>query len=230
MVKPTFESLYEETVILINKRESSWLPTSTAFEDVRQDLLLYIFKVFDSYDPKRPYENWCNVVITRQIRNMLRQKVYRYARPCVAANSYGTPCSFNLGGDRCGHTPSGVQCAECHFYRTWEKKKQKKFAIAVPLSIENHVNEAHNVQSEFIDFTSAKKVIDVKIMQYLTKEEAKIYRLMFIKGLDAKVVGKRMGYSKPKNSDIPGYLLIRKAEARFYELARQIIAEENLTT
>ncbi len=239
-----FKEASTELQQLINKRRSSWKLTSVMdFDDVSSIILAHIWNNFAQYDEAQPLDRWANTIITSQLKNLLRNHLYKDSRPCVAANSYGSPCTFNTGGNGCSWTKtkgsgSGVQDCSCQFYAKWEKKKRDRQAIASPISLDdtgtdgNPITSLHErlsgSPSEFLDYEGAKEVIDKKILPLLDKEEAKIYRLLIIEKLDMKVVGKRMGYKKQKNSKIPGYLILREAKMRFVKLAKTIIDKENL--
>lgn len=230
-----FKENYEEIKKLVEKRRATWRLTTLAWEDVSAILIERIWTQFHLYDPTKPLDRWVNTLITNTLHNLLRDNLYRVAKPCNAANAYGAPCAYNLGCGRCAWTEkngsgSGMQDSSCAFYAKWEKKKQAKFAIATPLSIENHTDESHSIQSDFLDIDRAKSVIDSKILSHLSSEEAKIYNLLFIQHLDEKKVGEIMGYKKQSNSDICGYLQIRAATIKIKKVARQIISEEGLAS
>lgn len=243
-----FKEASTELQQLINKRRSSWKLTSVMeYDDVASIILAAIWDNFKSYDPNQPLDRWANTVITNQIHNLLRKHLYKNSKPCLAAGSYGAPCVFNMGGNGCRWTKenpkgsgSGIQDCSCWAFARWTKKKREKQAILSPVSLDNTGTDSDPILSLheqlpsnpaiFFDYDKPKQVIDEKIMPQLNKEEAKIYRLLYIEKLDMKVVGKRMGYKKQKNSKIPGYLILREAKMRFTQLAREIIEKENLCT
>lgn len=241
-----FKEASTELQQLIGKRKNSWKLTSVMdFDDVASEILAHIWKVFNQYDPLQPLDRWANTVITSQLKNLLRNHLWKNSRPCVAASSYGSPCVFNTGNNGCRWTKenpkgsgSGIQDSSCWAYARWEKKKRDKQAIASPISLDDTGSESDPVlplhdklassPSSFIDYEGAKLVIDQKIIPRLDKEQAKIYHLLYVRKLDMKEVGKRMGYKRQKNSKIPGYLILREAKLHFAQLAKKIIEEENL--
>lgn len=228
-IEARFNVAVPELKAIIERRRNSWHVTSIMeWADVSSILLTRLYQKFHLYDPEQPLDRWANTVISNAINNLLRNNVFRTARPCISATPYGANCSYNLGGDLCGWTPSGKQCSQCSFFKAWEQKKQFKHAISVPLSIENHIDESHSLQNDFVDIDKAKEVIDEKIIVKLDREEAKIYRFLYIKGMSMEEVGKKLGYKKQKNSDIPGYLILRSAISKFKILAKEIIDEEGL--
>jgi hypothetical protein len=226
-----FNAHYPEIQRLIDKRQSSWRLSTLPWEDASIIILEHIWRNFGSYDTARPLDRWVNTVITNTINNLLRDGLYKTARPCIAATCYGNSCAYNLGGTKCGWTKSGEQDSSCRFYAEWERKKKNKFAVANPLSIENHVDESHNMQCDFVDVENAKKVLDENIKRRLTKEEYRMYVLLFVKNLEPKVVGKKMGFKKKDENnkdEIPGYLQIRNARLKIEEVSKQILSEQGI--
>lgn len=224
---------------LIGKRKNSWTLTAVIeWQDVASIILNKLYVGFWRYDPIRPLDHWANVVITNALNNLVRDNLVKILRPCLSANSYGARCFYNEGGNQCGWTKSGVQDSSCKFMAAWEKKKKSKHAIATPLSLddagldESSPHSFHDTLSSDpgigLDFEGAKKTIDAKMLKLLDKNEATLYRLLYIRNLTPEVVGKKMGYKKQANSDIPGYLKIRKSMERFREMAAYIISQEGL--
>lgn len=224
-----FREHYEEFKALVDKRRSKWRATSIMeWEDVHSHLLTHIFRRLDQYDEDRPLDRWVNTVITNEIMNLLRNLIWKTARPCIAANSYGSPCVFNTGGTGCSKTPSKTQCGECKFFAKWERRKQAKFAIAAPLSIEHHTDESHSMQDDFLDIEAAKKVIDDNIQRRLTKEEYRIYVFLYVKHLSMEETVQKMGFKKTDANDMKGYMRVRSAAILAKEVAKQIISENSL--
>ena len=225
---------------LISKRKNSWTLTSVMeFQDVESIILTKLYRNFRLYDPMQPLDRWANTVITNELKNLVRNHVVSHLKPCFAANSYGAKCAFNEGQNQCGWTKSGIQDSSCRFYANWEKKKKVKSQIASPLSLDaplgnddtSDLSLGHITASPaggFIDFEGSKKVIDIKVIALLTKEEAKIYRLLYIRHLTPEQVGKKMGYRKQANSDVPGYIRIKKIMNKVRALAEQIIYSEGI--
>lgn len=235
-----FSEHYKDFCFWIERRRPKWRAISVLeFDDVKSILLSRIYQQLDLYDEKRPLDRWTNTVISNGIRNLLRDNVYRDARPCISGkapgcgggSSYGSGCAYNQGDNKCGWTKSGLQDSSCAFYAKWMAKKQTKFAISAPLSIENHLDEYHTqpgeiVTEEWVD--EKKKLIDSKILGRLNKEEARIYKLLFIKHLEEEQVGEKMGYKKQANSDVKGYSQIRAIKIKIRQVAEQIISEEGI--
>lgn len=223
-----FKVFYTEITLLIAKRRASWVLSTDPWEDVSSILATHVWQKIHLYDQTKPFDRWCNTVLTNRIRNILRDRLYKNAKPCISAGPSGGHCSFNRGNDECGYTKSGLQCAQCPIFAAWQKKKQSKHNITATLSLENHTDEVHSRIHDTIDIETSKKVIDERILAQLPKEEATIYRLLFIKHLTLKQVGKRMGYKTQGANKVPGYQKLTKLAARFKQMAREIIEQENL--
>jgi len=225
-----FTEKYQEIEEIVNRRRGSWTLTSILeWQDVFSILITRVWKNFGAYDSSRPLDRWVNTVVSNELKNLGRQHLYKHARPCVNAMGYGESCAFNRGGNVCSKTPSRTQCAECPAYKAWQEKKESKFNVSTPLSLENHTDESKNRFCDSIDIPRAKEIIDAKIIAKLDKKEGRLYKYLFIKHYSPEKAGKKMGFKLQKNSKIPGYLIIRKFQIKVVDLAKQIIEAEGLT-
>lgn len=227
-----FKQFYPEIKVLVAKRRASWVLSSEPWEDVSSKLTTHVWQKIHLYDPKRPFDRWCNTLISHRIINILRDNLYKHAKPCISAGPAGGRCVYNKGEDQCAWTKSGLQCAQCPIFAAWQKKKESKHNINATLSLEHHTDEVHARPHDWVNTDEVKKVIDVKIIPFLSKDEAVVYRLLYIRNWPMKKVGKKMGYkiqgAETKKS-IPGYQRLIKMVAKFRQISRQIIEEENLT-
>ncbi len=241
------EALFKEHYLqfkeLVGKRKHKWRATSIMeWEDLESILLVRILRQLHLYDPARPLDRWANKVISHAIRNMLRDKVYKDARPCVSGqapgfnmgSSYGRGCKCVLADGGCSLTKSGQQDSSCKFYAAWEAKKKNKHAISTPFSLDAFEGLApkicatHSGFDSFVDYEGAKKVIDESIKHRLTKEEYRVYVLLYIKNVSVDEAAARMGFKKTHKEDMKGYMRVRSAGQRAIEVVKQIIAEKNL--
>lgn len=215
---------------IIAKRKHMWRATSVMeWADVSNILLERIYRQFHHYDPSQPLDRWVNTVISNAIKNMVRNLIVKTNRPCVSATPYGANCSFNLGCNKCSWTKSGNQDSSCKFYAKWEKRKQAKFSISTPLSIEHHINESHSMPDELLSeerVEAAKKTIDDNIQRRLTKEEYRIYVLLYVKHLSLKEAAKKMGFKG--DNETKSYLRVRSASIKIQEIAGQLISENGV--
>lgn len=219
----TFEERLPVITKEIAKRKARYVLTTLPWEDVVQILLIRLFTKYHLYDPKKSeFTHWCNTVITNAIKNVLRNNLTKWSRPCILG------CTYNLGEEFCGYTKSGKQCEECPLYAEWKRKKYNHFAIQQAFTLEAHIQEVDNIQNDFLDIEDRKKIIDKKIQAKLNAHEYKIYEMLYIKNMTEKEVGTLLNYKVLENSDIPGYQIISKAKKKFVAAAKQVIEEENL--
>lgn len=225
MSEPTFEQRIPEIDREIQKRRHKWVLSTIAWEDVTQTLMLHIFVKYDTFNPKRgKFQHWVNRVISHQWSNILRKNLYKHSRPCIQMGG----CAYNLGEDACGFTASGKQCKECPIYARWHNRKINQFNIVQSLPLENHVQEANNIQSDFLDIETAKRIIDEKIKGKLKPFEYQVYEMLFIKNMTEEQVGAALNYKKSKNSNIAGYQTIKALKTKFVCLAKEIIQQDGL--
>lgn len=218
-----FSRHYEEIKRLVGQRRGKWVLSSIEWSDVESMLVTHIWKKMHLYDPSRPFDCWCNTVLTAQISNILRDNLWRSARPCIASSLYGVACVYNLGEGICGWTKTGHQDETCPLFAAWKAKKGAQADIASPLSLESHVDEHHNKHSDFIDYDKHKSAIDKIMVKKLTKSDAKIYRLIYIRHWPMPRVLKELGLKSTAQNKTP--IAITKARNRFIKLARTILAE-----
>jgi len=218
-----FNRYYSEIDRLIRQRKSKWVLSTVEFEDVASELAVHVWKQIHQYDQNRPFDRWCNTVLTNAILNILRKNLYKFSRPCIASSCFGTSCVFNVGENLCGWTKTGHQDESCPLFAAWKARKGNQADIAAPLSLESHVDEHHNKPSDFVDYDRHKAAIDKIMVKKLTKSDAKIYRLIYIRHWPMPRVLKELGLRSTVTNKTP--ILITKARNRFIKLARLILAD-----
>ncbi len=229
----TFTQRYPEVLYYVNKRKRRLDLATLPWEDIRQLILIRVSEQYEkpgaAFDPaKGPFKKWLNRVITNAVRNIWRDNLSHFSRPCITGKG---GCVENMGGDLCRRTSSGKQCAECPAFRKWEKRKGGHNAVRLTLSMENHSQEVSNVSSDFLDVAAKKRVIDARIKGKLTKQEWRIYSLLMIKGKSEEETAKALGFRAKrgqKTKMFPGYLIILAARHRFVAATREIIRDEDL--
>jgi hypothetical protein len=233
----SFEQRYEEIVYWIDKRRRNFDLATLEWEDIRQKVVIHVNNKYHMFDPLKviggkpvEFRRWVNKVITYALRNIWRDNLSSFSRPCITGNG---GCVFNMGNDQCSKTPSGFQCSECPAYKNWEEKKKDLHAIKMTLSLDTpkHAAEAQNMQGDFVNIEEKKSVIDKKMKGKLGRAEWKMYKLLIIKGLSEREVAKAMGFKKKKTGKknlYPGYQIILTAKKKFVLMAKEIIEEEGL--
>lgn len=220
----SFENRIPSIVTEIEKRRFKYFLSYPSFEDASQMILERAFKKYHLYDEaKGKFEHWINRFISSALKNIWRDHYGKHSRPCICG------CRFNLGGETCRFTKSGLQDITCPIYEKWKNKKETQNQVSQTLPIENHIDEVHNISSDFLSIDDSKKVIDEKIKGKLTEQEYKVYVLLFIENKTMEEVGEIMRFPRMKNAAIPGYQIIHKMKKKFVVAAKEIIEEEDLT-
>lgn len=226
----TFEERYPATLEWVEKRRRSIDLAQTSWDDIRQMVLIRVSQQYHLYDPSRDYGHWVNRVISNALRNIWRDNYAIAARPCVTGKG---GCSENMGGNLCRRTPSGTQCSECPAYRDWERRKGSQYAIMQPLPLDVPMEgdskdmprqEASNGMAAFVDMEEKVGELHAAMKKRLSREEWRIYRMLVIRGMEAKDVAKALGFRKKKGSKsrtFPGYLVLLSARHKFEEIARE---------
>lgn len=222
MAKVTFEESVDFIKNQIVKRKSTWRLSTLEWADVEIQILTHIWQKWHLYDPNKRMENWVNTVITNFIKNLLRDNLTKFSRPCILG------CVYNLGGNACGFTKSKTQCNECKLYANWQKKKESQFNIKSSLPLENHSQEINNKQSDFIDIDKAKSVIDEKIKTKLNRRERKIYKMLFIEYMTPQETSDALKIEDSKLYGNESYAKILEFQKKVINISKDIIREEDL--
>lgn len=226
----TFEQRYSDIVHWVEKRRRGIDLAYMPWDEIRQMILIRVSQQYATFDPaKGPFKRWVNRVITNAIRNIWRDEIGSVSRPCITGKG---GCAFNCGGDLCSKTPSGIQCAECPAFRDWEIRKKDHHAVKMPVSLENHTNEAQSKVGASVDIAEMKPALDARMKQKLTRTEWRAYRLLYIKHLDEEEVARQMGFRKKRGAKgkmYAGYPEILRWRHLFEAEAKKILFTEDLT-
>ena len=201
--KLSFEDKISEINQEINKRRHKWNLTTLAwmdFSDVSQILRIHIYKKWNLYDPKKPLAPWVNRIVSNQIKNLIRNNYGNYSRPCLR-------CAAADQEDGC--TIYASQCSKCPLYAKWEKSKKSAHDIKLPVALENHTQEVHNIIEDEIDIEKTAKNIHAKMQQILKPIEWKFYELYYIKHKSEEESAKLMGYKTTEKNRKIGYKQVK---------------------
>lgn len=199
MKKSIFEERFSEINVEIYKRKHKWSLTSLAwmdFDDVAQILRIHIHKKWKMYDQEQPLAPWINRIVSNQIKNLIRNNYGNYSRPCLK-------CAAAEDEDNCNIY--GKQCNTCPLYAAWEKNKKNAHDTKLPLALENHTQEVHEMQDFKIDIEKSAKNVHKKMQQVLKPAEWKVYKLLYIDHKDEEQVASSMGYKTNEKNRAPGY-------------------------
>ena len=188
VLKPTFEESYKEIERLVDNRRAGWTYVSILeWKDVRQILLIKTFNKWHLYDPEKSegrLDRWLNTLITNEMRNLRRDHLLRWSRPCIGGgNANGKSCEYRRGEEGCLYTSSGRQCEECPLYAKWQKTRMHQLHIKSNVPLEHHAQEVNNIQEDFVDIAGIKDSVDQEMLQALTQWEKRVYRLLMIRHL-----------------------------------------------
>jgi DNA-directed RNA polymerase specialized sigma24 family protein len=201
--KASFESKILEINQEINKRRHKWNLTTLAwmdFSDVSQILRIHIYKKWNMYDQKQPLAPWINRIVSNQIKNLIRNNYGNYSRPCLK-------CAAAENDDGC--TIYSSQCNKCPLYAKWEKSKKSAHDIKLPVTLENHTQEVHNIVENEIDIEKAAKNIHAKMQKILKPIEWKFYELYYIKHKSEEESAGLMGYKTTEKNRKIGYKQVK---------------------
>jgi len=197
--KRTFEECLQIIDEEILKRKNRWTLTSLNhldYSDVSQILRIHIYRKWNLYNQNKPLKPWLNVVISSQIKNLIRNLYSNFSRPCLK-------CYAAVDNDGCKIYKS--QCADCPLYANWLSRKSSASNIKIPVSMENHVDEVHNIfdssSNLFKDIENAHKAMK----QVLKPSEYKIYESLYILHEDEDKIAKKLGYISNEKGRSPGY-------------------------
>jgi DNA-directed RNA polymerase specialized sigma24 family protein len=201
--KVTFESKISEINQEISKRRHKWSLTTLAwmdFNDVAQILRIHIYKKWSMYNPKQPLAPWINRIVSNQIKNLIRNNYGNYSRPCLK-------CAAAENEDGCNIYVT--QCNKCPLYAKWEKSKKSAHDIKLPVALENHTQEVHNIIEDEIDIEKAAQKIHLKMRQVLKPIEWKFYELHYIQHKSEEDSAKYMGYKTNEKNRKIGYKQVK---------------------
>ena len=216
----TFEEFIPELEILLNKRRHKWSLVAIQwldFDDIKQQIMLHIFKKFHLFDQSQPFAPWATTIINNQLKNLQRNLYYSCARPCVQN------CAFNEGADSCGHTKSGKQDSSCPLFKKWELKKKSAYDLRLPVSQENHQNEVFDMPLDNFNLEKAIENFHLEMKKILNITEWKLYYLLYVEKNSEEEVAKKLGYySQEKCNRKPGYNSIIRIKKRILQKVNKV--------
>lgn len=220
--KPSFEESLPIIDEEIKKRRSKWTLTALSwmdFNDVAQILRIHIYNKWSLYDSSQPLKPWVNTIISNQITNLIRNNYSNYSRPCLK-------CAAAEGENLC-HL-YGTQCNMCPLYAYWEKRKKNAYNIKLPVSMENHLNEVFEMESEAINVESTAKNIHNYMKKTLKPLEYEIYRLLYIEHKTELDVAKSKGYKTSEQNRSPGYKHIKNIKKTIINKIKQALIDGDI--
>lgn len=212
---------YEEAFDLINqeiyKRRGKWSLTALAwmdFEDVAQIIRIHIYKKWHLYKKSKPLGPWLNIIINNQIRNLIRNNYGNYTRPCLKCAAADSDNSCKIYSE---------QCNKCPLYAHWEKNKKNAFDTKLPLSLENHVQEVHDMPENGFDLIASTESLSIALKKVLKPNEWIVYERLCLKNEPEEDVAEFLDFKTTEKNRSPGYKQIRNIKKIIMEKAKKCI-------
>jgi len=220
--RPKFEDCIDLINQEINKRKSKWNLSSIAwmdFDDVAQIIRIHLYQKWKQYDPTKPMLPWISIIITNQIRNLVRNHYTNYARPCLR-------CDAAIDTDGCKIYKE--QCEACPLYAHWKKNKQPATFVKLPLSIENHNHEVFEM-AESVNYTSRdEEKLHIVMKKILKPIEYQVYKGLYMEHKEEYEVAKKMGFISNEKGRSPGYRQLKNIQKAIISKAKKHIETEGL--
>ena len=232
--KYTYEEKSDIVDQELRKRKRKWFLTSVAwfdFEDVEQIIRSHIYKKWDMWDQSRALEPWLNRVISNQIKNILRNNYFYFAKPCISCpfNESKEIVSFDGESDDCSFTPSGKQCIECPLYHKWSKSKKNAYDVKIPVTLENHDNYAFSNDSNVIfSLENSIKKLEKNLKEVLSEKDFKCYEMLFIKRMTDDEVSRELGFISNEEGRKAGYKQLKNIKKKIKERAIKLIEDRDI--
>ena len=190
-MKEAFEDKREDLDQLLLKYRPKWQLSALAwldYDDVCQIIRLHIYNKWHLWDQSRPFKPWASMIISNQIKNLIRNNYTSFAKPCLR-------CQYNMGGTLCDWTKSGDQDRTCADFEKWKKKKERAYNIKLPLTLDDGV-ATQNTSSikDQVDYKLSSERLHELVMGQLSERHKAIYAMLYIHHKDETEVAKKFGF------------------------------------
>ena len=220
-----FDSQREDLEELLKKYRPKWQLSALAwidYDDVCQIIRLHIYKKWDLWDQSRPFKPWASMIISNQIKNLIRNNYSSFAKPCLR-------CPHNMGATSCELTKSKEQDETCPDFAKWKKKKERAFNIKLPLALDEGVPTGVATLKDFVDYKNASNKLHGLVMEQLNEKHKKIYYMLYIENIDENDVAKKFGFKADSaKRKKPRYKQMANLKKKFYNIAVKIMKEHDI--
>ena len=220
-----FDSQCESLEELLKKYRPKWQLSALAwidYDDVCQIIRFHIYKKWHLWDQTRPFKPWASIIISNQIKNLVRNNYSSFAKPCLR-------CPHNMGATSCDWTKSGEQDESCPIFSKWRKKKERAFNIKLPLALEEGVATGIASIRDFVDYNASSKKLHRLVMEQLNDKHKKIYYLLYVENVDENEVAERFGFkADAAKRKKPRYKQIANLKKKFYNIALKIMNDHDI--
>ena len=225
-MKEAFEDKREDLDQLLLKYRPKWQLSALAwldYDDVCQIIRLHIYNKWHLWDQSRPFKPWASMIISNQIKNLIRNNYTSFAKPCLR-------CQYNMGGTLCDWTKSGDQDRTCADFEKWKKKKERAYNIKLPLTLDDGV-ATQNTSSikDQVDYKLSSGRLHELVMGQLSERHKAIYAMLYIDHKDETEVAKKVGFKgdSTKRKTIR-YKQISNLKKKFYRIAIKIMEDNDI--
>ena len=225
-MKEAFEDKREDLDQLLLKYRPKWQLSALAwldYDDVCQIIRLHIYNKWHLWDQSRPFKPWASMIISNQIKNLIRNNYTSFAKPCLR-------CQYNMGGTLCDWTKSGDQDRTCADFDKWKKKKERAYNIKLPLTLDDGV-ATQNTSSikDQVDYKLSSGRLHELVMGQLSERHKAIYAMLYIHHKDETEVAKKFGFKgdSTKRKTIR-YKQISNLKKKFYRIAIKIMEDNDI--
>ena len=225
-MKEAFEDKREDLDQLLLKYRPKWQLSALAwldYDDVCQIIRLHVYNKWHLWDQSRPFKPWASMIISNQIKNLIRNNYTSFAKPCLR-------CQYNMGGTLCDWTKSGDQDRTCADFEKWKKKKERAYNIKLPLTLDDGV-ATQNTSSikDQVDYKLSSGRLHELVMGQLSERHKAIYAMLYIDHKDETEVAKKFGFKgdSTKRKTIR-YKQISNLKKKFYRIAIKIMEENDI--
>ena len=220
-----FDSQRDALEELLKKYRPKWQLGALAwidYDDVCQIIRFHIYKKWHLWDQTRSFKPWASMIISNQIKNLIRNNYSSFAKPCLR-------CPHNMGATSCDWTESNEQDESCPLFSKWRKKKERAFNIKLPLALEEGVGTATTSLRDFVDYKEASKKLHRLVMEQLNDKHKKIYFQLYVENIDENEVAERFGFKADAvKRKKPRYKQISNLKKKFYNIALNIMKDHDI--
>jgi RNA polymerase sigma factor (sigma-70 family) len=225
-MKEAFEDKREDLDQLLLKYRPKWQLSALAwldYDDVCQIIRLHVYNKWHLWDQSRPFKPWASMIISNQIKNLIRNNYTSFAKPCLR-------CQYNMGGTLCDWTKSGDQDRTCADFEKWKKKKERAYNIKLPLTLDDGVATLNTSSiKDQVDYKLSSGRLHELVMDQLSERHKAIYAMLYIDHKDETEVAKKFGFKgdSTKRKTIR-YKQISNLKKKFYRIAIKIMEDNDI--
>ena len=220
-----FDSQREDLEELLKIYRPKWQLSALAcidYDDVCQIIRLHIYKKWHLWDQSRPFKPWASMIISNQIKNLIRNNYSSFAKPCLR-------CPHNMGANNCDLTKSKEQDESCPDFAKWRKKKERAFNIKLPVSLEEGTSTGTASLKDFLDYQKSSEKLHKLVMEQLNEKHKKIYYMLYIENINENDVAKKFGFKADSaKRKSPRYKQMANLKKKFYTIAVKIIKNHDI--